>query len=107
MPNLNDILLSTCESSFSPFFYKTAHLNYFSSEAIPELFRERGFTNIKIDKLHKYELGNLMRWLKYDSPGEMPEVQELFDRTFDLHFRAEIERLGLSSHLFITAKKTK
>jgi hypothetical protein len=37
----------------------------------------------------------------------MPEAKALFDRTFDSHFKAEIERLGLSSHLFITAKKPK
>ena len=105
MPNLNDILLSSCTESFSSFFYQTAHLNYFSHESIQELFNDTGFIDIKIDYLHKYNCDNLMRWLKYDSPGEMPEVKELFDRTFDSHFKAEIERLGLSSHLFITAKK--
>ena len=105
MPNLNDILLSTCGSSFASFFYQTAHLNYFSHEVIQELFSETEFCDIKIDYLHKYDCDNLMRWLKHASPGEMPESKQLFDRIFNSHFKAEIERLGISSHLFITAKR--
>ena len=105
MPNLNDIFVATCGSSFDSFFYQTAHVTYFSPEVIPELCSETELCDTKIDYLHKYDCDNLMRWLKYASPGEIPEAKQLFDRTFNSHFKAEIDRLGISSHLFITAKR--
>ena len=37
--------------------------------------------------------------------GGVEEVDGVFDRIFDKHYKAEIERLGISSHLFITAER--
>jgi len=47
----------------------------------------------------------MIRWAKYGSVGQVKEVDGLFDRFFDNHYKSEIERLGISSHLFITAEK--
>jgi hypothetical protein len=58
-----------------------------------------------IDFLHKYGVENMIRWAKYGTVGEVEEVDGLFDRIFNNHYRSEIERLGISSHLFIKGKK--
>ena len=105
MPNLNDVIKKIQEEKFNPFFYQTAHLNYFSSEVVSELFNGTNFVNIKVDYLHKYGIENMIRWAKYGSVGSVDEVNGVFDRIFDKHYKAEIERLGISSHLFITAEK--
>ncbi len=105
MPNLNDLILNCNKQAFEPFFYQLAHINYFSSQMIPKLFEKSGFGNINIDFLHKYGIDNLVQWTKSGMPGKMDEIGSLFDRTFNIHYRGEIERLGISSHLFITAKK--
>ena len=47
----------------------------------------------------------MIRWAKYGSVGVVKEVDGVFDRIFNEHYKAEIERLGISSHLFITAEK--
>ena len=105
MPNLNDVIKKVEQDKFEQFFYQTAHLNYFSKEAIPELFNDTEFVNIEVDFLHKYSIENMIRWAKYGSVGVVKEVDGVFDRIFNEHYKAEIERLGISSHLFITAEK--
>ena len=105
MPNLNDLIKKIHEDKFSPFYYQIAHLNYFGEEVISELFSDSGFVNVKVDYLHKYGIENMIRWAKYGSVGQVDEVKGVFDRVFDMHYKAEIERLGVASHLFITADK--
>ncbi|MEI6155417.1 MAG: class I SAM-dependent methyltransferase [Deltaproteobacteria bacterium] len=105
MPNLDDLLLRAHSVAFEPFFFQIAHLNYFGKRAIPVLFEGSGFPLPKIGFLHKYGIENLIRWSKYLSPGTVPEVDGLFDEAFNRHYRVEIERSGIASHLFIVAKK--
>lgn len=105
MPNLNDMLLRVHKAAFEPFFFQIAHLNYFGARVIPRLFADSGFLTPRIGFLHKYGVENLIRWTRYGSPGAVPEVHEMFDEQFDRHYRIEIERSGISSHLFITASR--
>lgn len=105
MPNLDDLVLRLNRERFSPFFFQVAHLNYFSSEVVAKLFADSCFADVKIDYLHKYGVENILRWAKYGSPGAMDELRGLFDRAWDGHYKAEIERLGVSSHLFVVARK--
>jgi len=103
MPNQNDLLLSYNKKYFEPFFYQTAHLNYFSYKSASYLLENSEFTSFKIDYLHKYGVMNLMQWLKNGLPGSMLETKNLFDRYAEESFRIEIERLGIASHIFIKA----
>ena len=105
MPNLNDLVRRINGEAFDPFYFQTAHLNYFGKNVIPALFEGGGFVDIEVDYLHKYGIENMVRWAKYGSVGEIGELDGVFDRIFNEHYRAEIERMGLSSHLFISAKK--
>jgi SAM-dependent methyltransferase len=105
MPNLDDLLLRAQKVAFDPFFFQIAHLNYFGKRVIPVLFEGSGFPLPEIGFLHKYGIENLIRWCKYCSPGAVSEVDGLFDEAFNRHYRIEIERSGMASHLFIVAKK--
>ncbi len=105
MPNFDDLLLRVQKAAFDPFFFQIAHLNYFGKKVISMLFEGSGFPLPKIGFLHKYGIENLIRWCKYGSPGAVPEAAGLFDEAFNRHYRIEIERSGMASHLFIVAKK--
>lgn len=105
MPNLNDMLLRVNKPAFEPFFFQIAHLNYFGAKVITRLFEGSGFPTPEIGFLHKYDIDNLVRWAKYGSPGCVPEADGLFDECFNRHYRIEIERSGVASHLFIQVNK--
>jgi len=104
MPNYDDIVRLLCPKSFEPFFFQVSHLNYFTAKSASLLLEKAGFRFISGGYLHKYNLSNLLQWMKDGKPG-------LFDtgKTLDDHFQnvyvEEIERLGCASHIFITAKK--
>jgi 2-polyprenyl-3-methyl-5-hydroxy-6-metoxy-1,4-benzoquinol methylase len=104
MPNLDDLILKTCEKSFAPFFFQAAHLSYFSKRSVEALFKNTSFSSIKIGFLHKYGVDNLIRWSGEGTPGPS-DSKRLFDESFNTLYRSEIERLGLASHLFIVATK--
>jgi len=106
MPNLDDLLLTIAPNKFKPFFFQVAHLNYFSSGVIPLLFEGSGFKINSVDYIHKYGLDNLIRWVSESSTAPAA-ISGLFERTFLDHYKAEVERLGIASHLFIVATKDK
>ena len=81
------------------------HLNYFSESVVQELFKDLNFKDLKIDYLHKYGIENMLRWMKYGEPGPINEFDGIFDRFSNANFKQNIERQGISSHLFITIVK--
>jgi SAM-dependent methyltransferase len=104
MPNVDDVLLKVCHEKFAPFFFQAAHLNYFGSAAVDFLFSKSQFSKYKIDYIHKYDLTNLMHWLKNGNPGNWTG-DNCFDRVSTAHVKADFERLGIASHLFVTGEK--
>ncbi len=104
MPNLNDLIRSICPSDYNPFYFQVAHVNYFSKDTAARLLKDSGFANVSVDYIHKYNINNIFQWCKNGKPGAF-DTHETFDRAFHSHFIAEIERLGVASHLFITATK--
>ena len=105
MPNLNDFLRKIQKHDFEEFFFMKVHLNYFSETVIHELFKDLNFKALKIDYLHKYGIENMLRWMKYGEPGPINEFEGIFDRFSNANFKQNIERQGISSHLFITIVK--
>ncbi len=105
MPNHNDIVRLLCPQSFEPFFYQVSHLNYFSGRTASLLLEKVGFRSISEGYLHKYNMNNLLQWAKNGKPGVLDT-----GRTLDGHFQnvyvEEIERLGIASHIFVTARKS-
>ncbi len=104
MPNFRDMVRIICPESFEPFFYQISHLNYFCEDAAYLLLKNAGFTNISVGYLHKYNVDNVLQWAKTGKPGVL-NTGSAFDVHFHNVYRAEIERLGIASHLFIVAHK--
>lgn len=104
MPNYRDMVRLICPESFQPFFYQVSHLNYFDENAASLLLRNAGFAHISVGYLHKYTIDNILQWSKTGKPGVL-NTGSAFDVHFHNVYRAEIERLGVASHLFIVARK--
>ena len=105
MPNFHDLLLKVNKEKFSPFFFQTAHLNYFTEKCINNLFMQTEFCDVQIDYLHKYHVDNLLGWAKYGVPGKAAEFENIFDRYSNSLYKSSVEKQGISSHLFITATR--
>jgi 2-polyprenyl-3-methyl-5-hydroxy-6-metoxy-1,4-benzoquinol methylase len=103
MPNLDDYLLKVVPQNFRQFFFQYAHVGYFSNVSVERLFRNKPFKKINIGYLHKYGIENLIQWCQAGRPGVYKA--DCFDWHFNENFRRELERLGLASHLFISAEK--
>lgn len=105
MPNADDLILKAQKDAYAPFMFQVAHLNYFNYSSASYLFAKTDFEQVQIEYLHKYGIENLVQWSKHGEPGSSKELDGFFDFHFDVLYKSEIERLGLASHLFITAQK--
>ena len=104
MPNHNDVVKLLLPDKLDPFLYMKAHLNYFTSKTANKLLENCGFKLISSGFVHKYKLSNIVQWATKGKPGSF-DTSKVFDNHFDTVFVNEINRLGLSSHLFIIAQK--
>ncbi len=100
-PNLNDLLGKILYKDFSRYFFRTAHLYYFSEASLRRAMELAGFRDLKISFIHKYDFKNLLQWLLTRAPkGEAPLPEDFVDLTGV--YETEVERKGLSSHILIS-----
>ncbi|MFA5181666.1 MAG: class I SAM-dependent methyltransferase [Syntrophales bacterium] len=104
MPNYDDIVRLLCPQSFEPFFFQVSHLNYFNGKSASLLLEKVGFRDLSMDYLHKYNINNLLQWARNGKPGVF-DTGQAFDDHFQNVYVEEIKRLGIASHIFITARK--
>lgn len=101
--NLNDILMVAGPESFKQFFYRNAHLWYFSADSLSELVKKSGLEVVRKEFRHNYDLSNFMVWLKESRPsgvGAMP----LFDRQLDDAWKGFLEANGFAELIFLEAR---
>jgi 2-polyprenyl-3-methyl-5-hydroxy-6-metoxy-1,4-benzoquinol methylase len=104
MPNYDDIVRLLYPQSFEPFFFQVSHLNYFTGKSASLLLEKAGFGNVSTDYLHKYNINNLLQWVRNGKPGAF-DTGLTFDEHFQNVYVEEIKRLGIASHIIITARK--
>jgi len=104
MPSHDDLLKSIRPDVYDSFNYQLAHLSYFTGAVAAELLEAASFRDVNVGYLHKYGIDNLLQWSVHGEPGAF-EGAAAFDLDFDASYKAEIERMGIASHLFITARK--
>lgn len=103
-PNINDILMKLDIEDFDQFYYRTVHLWYHSAKSFNWLARESGFSFTEVSFLHKYDLSNVIGWLKERRPVGL-SYATLFDERLDLAWKAFLEEKGFADSLFLHAKK--
>ena len=99
-PNLDDILNKLIFRDFGRYFFRTAHLFYFNKKSIETLLTQIGLHDISVDFIHKYDLDNMISWLRNRQLGE--DEPTIFETTsMNTLYVEAVEKQGLSSHLLI------
>lgn len=104
-PNTKDLLLSFLGSEFEKFYYRQAHLWYFDEASLRYLFESIGLTEIKIFHHQRFGMGNFLGWARDRRPqGDLPFP--FTSPALDSVWKAELQRLGVSDYLYVTAQKS-
>lgn len=98
-PNRAEILMRLCRTTFTPFFYRTAHLWYFDASSLTNLARLAGFRVKTMTSLHVYDLSNFALWLRDGRPTGVGQVTE-FGPVLDAAWREHLIQTGMGDHLY-------
>jgi SAM-dependent methyltransferase len=102
VPNQNDYLKKIVPE-YLKFFYHKSHLWYFTMDSLSLLLEKCGFKVIKKQSVHKYDINNMIVWAR-ESKGCGKQGSEYFDEFTESNFSKNLERMGVGSHIMITAK---
>ena len=103
-PNADDFLLELAGEPYRQFFYRTAHLWYFSGASLAQLASEARFRVRRIGYVQEYDLANAMLWLREGMPrgnGKIPWI----DAAVDAAWRAQLEAKGLASTVYVILER--
>lgn len=103
-PNSEDILFDIDPENFNPFNYRTAHLFYFSENSLKFVAKATGYKKIKISFIHKYDISNLLMWLKEKRPTGKNKYQ-FFNEDYNSIYCQYLENNKRSSHVWLEAEK--
>jgi len=104
VPNQCDFLKSI-EKEYLKFFYHEAHVLYFNEKSLSSLIANINFKINNIQYLHKYNIYNMINWIKDQKPSGNPNVNQPFDKYFDTIYKSYLEDRKISSHILISANK--
>ncbi|MBU8902474.1 MAG: class I SAM-dependent methyltransferase [Victivallales bacterium] len=103
-PNFNDVCSKFCGENFYEYFIRISHSWYFNEKSMSHILKEAGADNFKIQYFHKYDIGNVIGWIKDNKPTGN-KINLVFDEVFNAFYRKYIESKGNASHLWIEIKK--
>jgi 2-polyprenyl-3-methyl-5-hydroxy-6-metoxy-1,4-benzoquinol methylase len=102
-PNADDALVDMLPVDYPQFFYRRAHLWYWTPNALSTLLLRAGFTSVAVMPLQRFGVGNFLGWLRDRAPqGE--KTFGVATPAVDAVWKAELERLGVCDYLFASAK---
>ncbi len=104
VPNQNDFL-KEIEESYLPFYYHKSHLFYHDIASLRYILDKAGLSYKDSSFLHKYNIYNMINWLKQNRATGNPEKKHPFDGGHDTMFKSYVEEKGIASHILIKASK--
>ena len=96
-PNADDFMLEICPA-YAPFFYRKAHLWYFTQRALGELARLAGFEECRIVHQHRFDLSNALLWLRDRCPTGLGTLK--LNSRLDSAWRSFLEASGRADYLY-------
>ena len=100
-PNRRDWLLDLLPDDYGRFFYRAVHLWYFDTDALGNLLRAAGFTDVSVSYVHCYDLSNAILWLRDRRPtglGALPMAAAA-----DAVFKGLVEAGGVADYLYASS----
>jgi len=101
-PNIDDVLFQVLPDIYPRFFYRKAHLWYFSASSLTKVLEFAGYTEIRIIPFHRFGLANFLIWLRDKTPGGDFKINFISD-AMDAVWKTELERSLMCDYLFAEA----
>lgn len=103
-PNRGDILMKMCPRVFESFFYRIQHRWYFDSGSLKYCLERAGFSDVRVQFVHRYGLANAFRWFSEGRPPGRVDMEPL-DRDIDDHWSAWLSKTESSDNLYVIGRK--
>jgi len=98
-PNADDWLLKLLPNDYASFYYRYVHKWYFNEKSLEKLARKIGFKNIEFKYKQRYDISNLLMWLRDKRPTGLGKVDNLKD--IDSTYQTILEKQGISDFLYV------
>lgn len=98
-PNSDDWLLDLLHDDYKSFFYRYVHKWYFNKKSLTYLANSLNFKRIEFIYKQKYDLSNLLLWLKDKKPTGIGNISIL--NQLDFLYKKILEDKGLSNYLYV------
>jgi SAM-dependent methyltransferase len=98
-PNRHDILLQLECIPYRSFFYRTAHVFYFTAASLCRAATEAGYSECRIQYVHRFNYANFVGWLRDGHPTGN-KGQTILGSTFDRVWQATLEANGATDYLY-------
>ncbi|MCR4378634.1 MAG: class I SAM-dependent methyltransferase [Rhodospirillales bacterium] len=102
-PNRNDVLMSLLPDDYPSFFYRVVHRWYFNADSLAQCARLAGYEVVDTHFVHRYSMGNAMRWLRDCRPTGNSAMNGL-DHGTDMYWKGYLEKSGTSDCLFMALR---
>jgi 2-polyprenyl-3-methyl-5-hydroxy-6-metoxy-1,4-benzoquinol methylase len=99
-PNLRDWLLELLPKDYAAFFYRTVHSWYFDAASLAALSRAAGFTACEVRSVHRFDLSNVLVWLRDRRPSGLGAVS--VSAVVNAAFAGWLESEGRADYLYAT-----
>jgi SAM-dependent methyltransferase len=97
-PNTDDFQLELLGDEYKSFYYRKVHKFYFNKESLTYLSKKIGFKGVEFIYKHKYDMSNLIFWLKDKEPTGLKKTNLL--KNLDILLKENLESNGQSNFLY-------
>lgn len=98
-PNTDDWLLNLLGDEYKSFYYRYVHQWYFNASSLTFISKKLGFKKIELIYKQKYDLSNLIIWLRDKKPSGNSKITNLANLN-DIYSKT-LEDQGLSNYLYV------
>ncbi|KAF0220666.1 MAG: methyltransferase family [Geobacteraceae bacterium] len=103
-PNADDFMLKALPDIYPSFYYRKAHLWYFTPASLSKLLEIAGYNKIKIIPYQRFGLSNFLMWLKDGKPkGDC--VSEFVSPVMNSVWKSDLEQKLICDYLYVEASR--
>jgi len=98
-PNSDDWLINLLQNDYKSFYYRYVHKWYFNKKSIEYIANELNFKKVEFIYKQKYDISNLLMWLKDKMPTGLGKINTLDE--LNSSYKGILEKQGLANYLYI------
>ena len=91
-------MLELLPDSYAAFFYRVVHRWYFDAASLQAVARQAGFSDVKLRYFHRFDLSNLLIWLRDRRPSGRASLA--VSPVVDAAFIRWLESNGRSDYIY-------